>query len=336
MTLVYPGFSRNLISFGFSPHGFKVSAISQGCQTRLNSNESPHRPGTRSPLSTCCASVYILPDIVITLASSFSVFEEEHRLNIRPSNSHYSMAEHSDLDEHRSASLGSLHHTFRAHDLTPNVYNSLPTPRRPLRPINDNVHLLRSPGPLESMLKTTTETGDIGLFTIRPSIPPATYHPAPRSRPGICDAQLLHASRSKLLQNEPIRNDRQRLPSHYRDTTSEILSLYGSDSQPSYSRSLSSSHDDGWRSYSLNTSNSRHISHQKSSATLPHQSSLASLQRPRSPFPYPTRLKRSGIRPASPALMENGCVDYTKMVELDRVSYVCSRQIDLTLAALLI
>jgi hypothetical protein len=236
------------------------------------------------------------------------------------------MAENSDPDGHISASRGSHHNTFRTHGLTANVYNSLPTPRRPLRDINDNAQFLRSPGPLESMLKTTTETGDIGLFTIRPSIPPATFHPAPRSRPGLCDAQLLHASRSKALENESMRDDRQRLPSHYRDTTSEILSLYGSgtDSQPSYSRSLSSSNDDGWRSYSLNTTHSRHISHQKSSATLPHHSSLASLQRPRSPFPYPTRLKRPGIRPASPALMGNGFVDYTKMVELDRVSYVWS------------
>ena len=46
------------------------------------------------------------------------------------------------------------------------------------------------------------------------------------------------------------------------------------------------------------------------------------MQRPRSPFPYPTRLKRPGVRPASPALTENGSVDYSRMVEIDRVSHV--------------
>lgn len=45
-------------------------------------------------------------------------------------------------------------------------------------------------------------------------------------------------------------------------------------------------------------------------------------QRPRSPFPYPTRLKRPGVRPASPALTDTGAVDYSKMVEIDRVSHV--------------
>ncbi|KAK1981443.1 hypothetical protein LZ30DRAFT_83437 [Colletotrichum cereale] len=53
------------------------------------------------------------------------------------------------------------------------------------------------------------------------------------------------------------------------------------------------------------------------------QSQLSSgiLQRPRSPFPYPTRLKRPGVRPSSPALTENGLVDYSRMVEIDRISY---------------
>jgi hypothetical protein len=45
-------------------------------------------------------------------------------------------------------------------------------------------------------------------------------------------------------------------------------------------------------------------------------------QRPRSPFGYPARLKRSDMRPASPALTKNGVVDYSRMVELDRVSHV--------------
>lgn len=45
-------------------------------------------------------------------------------------------------------------------------------------------------------------------------------------------------------------------------------------------------------------------------------------QRPRSPYPYPTRLARPGIRPSSPALTENGLVDYSRMVEIKRIPQV--------------
>lgn len=225
------------------------------------------------------------------------------------------------MDRQRSASLSSLHSSYKVHGRPPRSYDSLPSHRRrPLRPVNDNAALLRSPGPLESMLKTTTETGDIGLFTIKPSVPPATFHLGQRSRPTLDDAHVLHASRSRTLRNEPIRDDRRRLPSHRRDTISEIVSLYGSDTQLS---SPSLSKDDAWDCRFLTSNSSRQIPLHKSSSTLSKHPSLASLQRPRSPYPYPTRLKRSDIHPASPALMDNGSVDYLRRVDLDRVSHVC-------------
>jgi hypothetical protein len=182
------------------------------------------------------------------------------------------------------------------------------------------VTFLRSPGPLESMLKTTTETGDIGLFSIKPAVSPATYHQRPRSRPGLGDSQILDASRIKPGNSNYVNDDRRRLPSSYRDTTSEIISLYRADTQP-HSMSLFTVVD-GHRSYSLAMSSSRHISSNKSTGTLHSQSSGAGLQRPRSPFPYPTRLKRPGVRPASPALTDNGFIDNGRMVELDRTSQV--------------
>lgn len=46
------------------------------------------------------------------------------------------------------------------------------------------------------------------------------------------------------------------------------------------------------------------------------------LQRPRSPFAYPTRLKRPGFRPSSPALTDGGGVDYRRRAEIDRTPYV--------------
>lgn len=232
----------------------------------------------------------------------------------------------------RSASNGSLHSSYRGHGGRPGNFSlplhRPPSQRRPLHSLNETASLLRSPGPLESMLKTTTETGDIGIFSIGPvPLPaplPATYHQPPRSRPHLREVNLLPPSRSRLAYEDCyFHDDRKRLPS-YRDTTSEIISLYGSsDTQPSYSRSFSPSLEEGRRSYSLTTCSSRQMPSQKSSGTLKSQSSAAGLRRPRSPFPYPTRLKRPGIRPASPAMAENRGIDYSKMVELDRTSHVC-------------
>ncbi|KAK0733471.1 hypothetical protein B0T26DRAFT_22300 [Lasiosphaeria miniovina] len=220
----------------------------------------------------------------------------------------------------RSASHGSLNRSY-AVDVCyrPRVGPSR-TFSRPLRSVNENASLLASPGPLESMLKTTTETGDIGLFSIKPVRPPATFHGPHRARPIWSDTSLGGATVSDGFDTFSLRDDRRRLPS-YRDTASEIISMYASDSQRSVSSSLSPPFDElGQRSYSMTTCSSRLLPHQKSSGTMESQSSGGLLQRPRSPFPYPTRLKRPGVRPSSPAVTENGGVDYSRMVEIDRIS----------------
>ena len=220
----------------------------------------------------------------------------------------------------RSASHGALHTNYKAH--ARQTFGPLPL-HRPLRSVNENSALLPSPGPLESMLKTTTETGDIGIFSIRPASSAATFHQFPRSRAGFNDAPQFRLPGPRGRDGPGVQDDRRRLPS-YRDTTSEILSMYGSDSQQSWSSSLSPSLEElGQRSYSLTTVGSRHLPPNKPFGTPQSHSSGSLLQRPRSPFPYPTRLKRPGVRPASPALTENGSIDYSKMVEIDRVSYVC-------------
>lgn len=228
--------------------------------------------------------------------------EEAHQRS-GSQNSHYS--------QHQHRSHGKQRHRSQARP---------PQQRRPLRSVTGNAALLPSPGPLESMLKTTTETGDIGLFSIGPAAPVGTYHHPPRHRTNFGDEGHLFRPRSRGVEEGSVHDDRRALPS-YRDTTSEIISLYGSSTQPSFSRSFSPS-DDGPRSYSLTTCSSRRLPSQKSSCTLQSVSSAGGLQRPRSPFPYPTRLKRPGARPASPAVTESGSVDYRRMVELDRVSHV--------------
>lgn len=229
----------------------------------------------------------------------------------------------------RSSSDGSLRRTYSSHSLPQQRPGpSYPFQRLPLRSVNEN-SLLASPGPLESMLKKTTETGDIGIFSIRPPRPPtvhlasvANYAP-PRSRSTFAEPSVPRPA-IRVGGGDPIwRDDRRRLPS-YRDTASEIISMYGSESQGSASSSLSMPFDEpGRRSYSMTSCSSRPLPHQRSNGTLQSQGSgCLLLQRPRSPFPYPTRLKRPGVRPSSPAVTENGRFDYSRMVGIDRVSSV--------------
>lgn len=199
--------------------------------------------------------------------------------------------------------------------------------RTPLRAVDNNATLLKSPGPLESMLKTTTETGDIGIFTIGANLnmnPPTPAHRRPRQPTlALADVPSNHSVHSRRHHDRDYsQDDRMRLPSSYRDTTSEILSLYGSEAH--HSRTFTPSNNDAQRSQSFTTCSSRHIPSQMSSATLQSLSSTTALQRPRSPFPYPTHLKRSGTRPASPAITDNGAVGYAKMADIDRSYKVCN------------
>ncbi|KAK4457454.1 hypothetical protein QBC42DRAFT_236340 [Cladorrhinum samala] len=212
----------------------------------------------------------------------------------------------------RSASHGALGRSYTAEAFHP---HRRPFPRHPLRNVNENFSLLPSPGPLESMLKTTTETGDIGLFSIRPVRSSSSIPGQPRHRPSYGDpifSRPLHGERIPQG-SSGLRDDRRWLPP-YRDTTSEIISMYGSDSMRSAASSFTPPFDDrGPRSYSMTTCSSRPLPNQKSASTMHSHPSNELLQRPRSPFPYPTRLKRPGVRPSSPALTESGAVDYSRM-----------------------
>ncbi|KAI1810052.1 hypothetical protein GGS20DRAFT_229088 [Poronia punctata] len=211
----------------------------------------------------------------------------------------------------RSASHGTLRSSYSSPGL-PCLQRPL---HKPLRSVKENSVLLPSPGALESMLKTTTETGDIGIFSINP----VPFPPRPRGASLDIVRSCQRPRRSvENLHRQAIR------PQYTQDITSELLSAYGSESFKSGASTLfpNSIDDPGQRSNSMTTCGSRHLSHHRSTNTLQSQASSGSyLQRPRSPFPYPTRLKRPGVRPASPAVTENGMIDYSRMVEIDRISY---------------
>lgn len=218
----------------------------------------------------------------------------------------------------RSVSHGALNTSYANQSRISLESTHLLPPFRPLRSIREHQHTYLDPSAsVEGMLRKTTETGNIGIFSIgRPN--------GLRLRASLGDLRQPMRSFSRSSGIPPVRDDRRQLPS-YRDSTSEIISMYGSENQGSNSvaGTLSPAWDDcGQRSYSMTTCGSRgyftprNMGHQQ----ITDFHSIG--QRPRSPYPYPTRLARPGVRPSSPALTENGRVDYSRMVEINRIPQV--------------
>ncbi|KFY29844.1 hypothetical protein V494_08434 [Pseudogymnoascus sp. VKM F-4513 (FW-928)] len=197
------------------------------------------------------------------------------------------------------------------------------------RPVNltmENNSPLLLPSGLNSMLKNTTETGDIGIFSIKPSrLPrhPAITRTAGRARSNAgnyrrAESQLpYHGPRVFSLPSTI--DDRTRLPSYSRDATSDVASLYENSSQKS-SESSKILEDQDRRSYSMTLSSfpGYRLPNPHSSTSLSSQIDQSDAQRPRSSFQYPARLKRPGFRPSSPALTDGGAVDYSRRVEIQR------------------
>ncbi|KFY77413.1 hypothetical protein V498_09351 [Pseudogymnoascus sp. VKM F-4517 (FW-2822)] len=192
--------------------------------------------------------------------------------------------------------------------------------------MENNAPLLLPSG-LNSMLKNTTETGDIGIFSIKPSrLPrhPAITRAAGRARSNGSnyhrrpETQLpYHGPRVFSLPSTI--DDRTRLSSYGRDAMSEVASLYESSSQKS-SESSKILEDQDRRSYSMTVSSfsGYRLANPHSSTSLSSQIDQSEAQRPRSSFQYPARLRRPGFRPSSPALTDGGVVDYSRRVEIQR------------------
>jgi hypothetical protein len=199
------------------------------------------------------------------------------------------------------------------------TYNR-PNPREP----DENRSPATLPRAFEGMLKTTTETGDIGMFSIKPSRARQPLS-TPRRIGGSYNNNGLQKSRQTFQPfGVPNVDDRRRLPSYARDATSEVISMYETASQKSASRVFD---DPDYRSYSMTqTSYSAYTlsNHRSYTSLRSQQDSSGLLQRPRSPFAYPARLKRPGFRPSSPALTDGGLIDYSRRAEIDRTPYVSS------------
>ncbi|QSZ30020.1 hypothetical protein DSL72_004538 [Monilinia vaccinii-corymbosi] len=201
-----------------------------------------------------------------------------------------------------------------------------------IRSFNDNNALSPLPKGFGSMLKTTTETGDIGLFSIKPSRLPPNFNTLPRRTHGGAYRENGQRPRPNFQPYDvPAVDDRRRLPSYKRKGSSGVQSTYDSSSIKSVNSSNRGFEDPDYRSYSMTqtaSQSSYNLSHQRSYASLrSQQDGTALVQRPRSPFAYPTRLRRPGFRPSSPALTDGGGIDYSRRAEIDRIPHAAARNV---------
>ena len=177
--------------------------------------------------------------------------------------------------------------------------------------INTNLEphydLVSTPSSVHSMLRNTTETGDIGIFSIKPPRTPDPTEPALETSPNhflyheldIPKHQIdqLHDHQSPLLRQW--QGDKGRLASlrSHKGVDSSVVSRHQSKSQQSnrFQRDI----------IKVNIQDS---SYSHSNTGL----------RPQSPFAHPTRLKRPGHRPFSPALTDCNSSDARTRFGLDR------------------
>lgn len=171
-------------------------------------------------------------------------------------------------------------------------------------PIGEENDILKNPSSIQSMLRNTTETGNVGPFSLKPPRVPASLPrqskvrltPSKQRHPG---AYYNRAEDSNLRHNP--------LHPNHGVSTSNGSGFHNHNPRPHRGPMRSPSFED-YRSYS--TTKSSYASH---SFTTNHPHTNVGYNdgpggphslRPRSPFAYPTRLKRPGYRPSSPALSE--------------------------------
>lgn len=184
-----------------------------------------------------------------------------------------------------------------------------------------------APDPLQSMLKTTTEIGDVGGLALRPSRIPHPVRSDYSRRPDGFNGLANHHDHGFRRRRSRYQVHPERRPGALLASKGKVLSrsasIHGGDCStpsPTTSQNLSNyDHKYENRSYSLTQSSrtSYSLSNYPSNASLndfgePH------LVRPRSPFAYPTRLKRPGFRPSSPAFSQYNGSDLRVTNGLDR------------------
>lgn len=167
--------------------------------------------------------------------------------------------------------------------------------------------LLQGPSSIQSMLKNSTETGDVGQFSIRPPRVPQSVQRTSLHPHGIQPS----TTRRQFARQHHVNygETHQSTSPFYASSTasSGVVSLHKTKSQRSYRApsQASANEDERQRMNGQNASTDRSLSHSTPHATNRPQGLMDPRGvRPRSPFAYPTRLKRPGYRPSSPAFSD--------------------------------
>lgn len=185
-------------------------------------------------------------------------------------------------------------------------------PRWPLQTVDDNATCSRYLTASQVRQKASHEPEHFGHYYSADGNFPATYHAPLRSRRGIDDPAFSRDPTTRSFEEEQLVRER-RIRS-YRDTTSEIISLYASRNAMTPSSTLTRNDDDA----SSTASHSRYPSSQR--YMQPNSTHLRnpSWQKSRTPGPYPTRLRRPGTRITSPPMAEARGREYNRMMEGER------------------
>jgi hypothetical protein len=143
----------------------------------------------------------------------------------------------------RSASQGPLDHNYTVK--AQRRSHTSPSPSRTQLRAKAAPFLLTSPAPLESMLRKTTETGDIGLFSIDSIRSVSASHVSRSPKSAWSEPTIAKPSPASSVRALDLIDDRRSLPS-YRGSMSETVSVEEYDGI--YSQSQSRPSNQGTRS----------------------------------------------------------------------------------------
>ncbi|KAM3435503.1 hypothetical protein MY4824_004819 [Beauveria thailandica] len=140
----------------------------------------------------------------------------------------------------------------------------------------------------------------------------ATYHAPLRPRRGLYDPAFSRDPTTRSFDEGQLVHER-RVRS-YRDTTSEIISLYASRNATTHSSAMARHEDDS----SSRAPHSRYPVGQRLMQSNPTHLRNPSWQKSRTPGPYPARLRRPGTRINSPTMADARSREYSRMMDGER------------------
>lgn len=188
--------------------------------------------------------------------------------------------------------------------------------RRPLQTVDDNAAASRCFTGPQARQKVSHESEHFRQHSVVDRSFHSTYHAPLRPRRDLDDPSFSRDPTSRSFEEDQLAHER-RIRS-YRDTTSEIISLYASRNTMAQNPTLVRHGDDA----SSTTSHSKHPASQRHAQSSSTHLRNVSWQKSRTPGPYPTRLRRPGTGITSPTITEARGREFSRMAEGERGRHV--------------